>query len=292
MMTAMSADTVDPVAADVAARMRAHLGGDPGRIGTEQRTASAAPLVTLPDADEPAVSVVIVTYGTGPVVIDCLAALAATTAGTPVEAIVVDQPPPPGRERALPAAARLRLVTAGVRLVHAPANFGFGGGNALGVARARGERIVLLNPDAVVQDGWLEPLLAVLDDPTVGIAAPVLLNPDGSVQEAGQTLVGADTAPVLDEPAAPVTDVTYSSAACWALRRADWERIGGFDPAYHPAYFEDVDLALRARRLGLRAVVVAASRVVHHRGTSTGEAPRPAFAQQAVFRRRWGVSAQ
>lgn len=270
------------------ARMRAHLGGDPGSIGRESLTSALDPSVRLAVADKPDVSIVTVTYGTGPIVIDCLAALAETLADVPSEVIVVDQPPPPGGDRALATAIRLRLLTAGVRLVECAANHGFGGANTVGVAHARAPIVVLLNPDAVVQPCWLAPLVAALGDPSVGIATPVLRNPDGTVQEAGQTLDDeAITRPITSAPTAELTDVTFASAACWAMRRADYEASGGFDSAYHPAYFEDVDLALRLQRVGLRTVVVAASEVVHHHGTSTRRRTVKALAQQAVFRARW-----
>ena len=282
--------TMDPVADDVWARMTAHLGGDPANAAHVARTAARHPMVEFAPETAPEVSIITVTYGTGPIVLDSLAAVADTLAATPCEVIVVDQPVPAGGDRALDTALRLRLATRGVQLARASANHGFGGGNTVGVAHARAPIVVLLNPDAVVQPGWFEPLRRALDDPTVGIAAPLLRNPDGSLQEAGQTIDGdAITRPITDPPSQPITDVAFASAACWALRRTDYLSLGGFDPAYHPAYFEDVDLALRFARAGLRTVVVAASEVTHHHGSSTRERARPALAQQAVFRHRWAT---
>jgi GT2 family glycosyltransferase len=249
-------------------------------------TTSRVAIVEVPPTDAPALSVVIVTYATGSIVIDCLTALEASLADLPHEVIVVDNAAPGG----MPTAARLRLQTAGVQLVVSDVNLGFGGGNEAGIAVAQGDVLCLLNPDAIVQPGWIGPLLEAVADPAVGIAAPVLLEPDGSVQEAGQTIDAlADTAPNRDVPPGAIVDVDYSSAACWVMRREVHEQVGGFDPAYHPAYFEDVDLAFRVRRAGLRTVLVPASRVVHHSGRSTRQAPAPAKAQQAIFRRRWAA---
>ena len=73
-----------------------------------------------------------------------------------------------------------------ITLIEVDENLGFSGGNNLGAHHATGELLCFLNPDVVVGPGWLEPLVASLDDPTVGIAAPVLVNVDGSLQEAGQ----------------------------------------------------------------------------------------------------------
>ncbi len=153
-----------------------------------------------------------------------------------------------------------------------------------------------LNPDLVVGPGWLEPLLAALDDPAVGIAAPVFLNADGSLQEAGQ-LIFSDTftAPVGgvdvltgDRSNIFSRDVDYASAACWLVRRTDHDAIGGFDRHYHPAYFEDADYALRMEASGKRTRLVADVPVLHHHGLGSGT--RDAAVGQvthARFKRRW-----
>jgi O-antigen biosynthesis protein len=255
-------------------------------IGSTVRTASPHPRVTVPDTSAPVVSFVTVTYGTGPIVVDMIESLVATCS-LPCEVIVVDNAHPtrPGRAR-----AELLAATSGVRLVEASANLGFGGGCNAGIERARGRLVALVNPDLVAQPGWLEPLVEVLDtDPTVGIAAAVLLDPDGSIQECGQMLYAdGTTAPRRVPPTGtdPI-EVDHASAACWLMRTVDVSALGGFDEAFHPAYFEDVDLALRVRRDGRRVVVHPLSRVVHHTGTGTPDPPLPAFAQLDTLRRRW-----
>lgn len=247
-------------------------------------TRSAAADVVVPTCDRPLVSVITVTYGTGSIILDCIDALVATLSDVEFEIIVVDNPADGG----MPPADRLRLATSGVHLVLPGQNTGFGGGNQLGVAAARGELICLLNPDLITQPGWWQPLHDAITDVSVGIAAPVLLDPDGTVQECGQTLDHrGNTAPVATVPEQAIVDVTYSSAACWVIRANTLHRSGGFDPRYYPAYFEDVDLALRIHELGLRTVVATGSRVVHRHGSSTRHAAPPAVAQQAIFRRRW-----
>ena len=175
-------------------------------------------------------------------------------------------------------------------------NLGFAGGNEYGAEQAAGEYVCFLNPDLVVGPGWLEPLLAALDDPAVGIAAPVFLNADGSLQEAGQ-LIFSDTftAPIGgpdvlagDRSNIFSRDVDYASAACWLVRRTDHDAIGGFDRHYHPAYFEDADYALRMEASGRRTRLVADVPVLHHHGLGSGT--RDAAVGQvthARFKRRW-----
>lgn len=240
----------------------------------------------MPGTDAPEISFVTVTYGTGRIVVDMIASLVETCARA-FEVIVVDNPHPAraGRSR-----AQLLAATAGVRLVEPGANLGFGGGCNAGAELARGRLLALVNPDLVALPGWLEPLVDLLDgDPTVGVAAATLLDPDGSVQECGQVLYGdGTTAPQRSLPATddPV-EVAHASAACWLVRTAEFRALGGFDPAYHPAYFEDVDYALRVRAAGQRVVVSPVAKVVHATGTGTPDPPRPAFAQHTILCERW-----
>lgn len=257
-----------------------------------ETTASPAAHASFePPADVPEVSIVVVAYGTGPILLETLASIAAATRAEPdpsVEVIVVSNPHPIRGQRAL---VDLRLATRGVRVVIAPRNAGFGGGCELGALAAQGEVLAFVNPDVDVPTGWLRPLVtAARSGPgTPHIAAPVLVDADGRVQEVGQRLyrTGA-TAPNLqpaagDEPVA----VDYASAACWVMTRDSHERLGGFDAAYHPAYFEDVDLAMRARRAGGGCLVVPTVRVVHHRGEGTPDAAAPASAQRDRLLHRW-----
>jgi GT2 family glycosyltransferase/4-amino-4-deoxy-L-arabinose transferase-like glycosyltransferase len=258
-----------------------------------ETTAASSPRIEIPDADtEPLVSIVIVTHGTGPIVLDALEAVAAHTP-EPYEVIVVDNEPPADRPRT---STLLAAETSGVRLVCADRNLGFAGGNNLGVEHARGSTICFLNPDVIVSPGWLEPLIAALDDPVVGIAAPVLVDPDGSLQEAGQLLhddgctaaVGGPEVRPDDWSQAFTRDVDYASAACWVVRRDEFLDLGGFDGLYHPAYFEDVDYALRVEAGGKRTRLVADVPVVHHHGHgSSVDGQAIAAASQASFRTVW-----
>lgn len=253
-------------------------------------TASPAPRITVPTTDAPDVSVVIVTFGTGPIVMRTLASLVRSLEAdlTGFEVIVVDNPHPTARDRTF---TDLRLSTAGVRVVRPDRNLGFGGGCELGALHARADVLAFVNPDVTFEPAWIGPLLDGLRrrdrDPVASIVAPVLLEPDRTVQEAGQVLhADGSTEPVREWPDAP-TEVDYSSAACWLMTRDEHERLGGFDPAYHPAYYEDVDLALRARRSGGATVVCPAASVVHHRGSGTPDAAPSTERQRATLLSTW-----
>jgi len=163
----------------------------------------------------------------------------------------------------------------GARIERNDANTGFGPASNQGVRLARGELVLFLNSDAVVGPGWLEPMLAAAGDRTVGAVSPMLLNEDGTLQQAGAlvrrdggtVLYGLGEDPALPEYGFPRT-VDYAAGACLLVDRAAFEQAGGFDDVYAPAYFEDADLCLTMSRAGRRTVYEPRSRVVHALGAS------------------------
>lgn len=252
-------------------------------------TASPKPLATVPRSNRPSVSLITVTFGTGPIVVDSLISLVASLESSPLEYeyVVIDNAHPYAGDRTV---NTLLLATHGVRVVRSDTNLGFGGGCELGVRVTTGETLGFVNSDILYEPGWIEPLLDQLDRPEVSIAAPVLLNVDRSVQEAGQQLrADATTVPIDVAPASgDVTTPDYASAACWLVRREEHRRIGGFDPAFFPAYYEDVDYSLRAASMGGSTVVVGSSRVVHHKGASTSDDRVPdTTPQRQLLLDRW-----
>jgi len=246
-------------------------------------------------ADTPLVSIIVVTYGTGPIVLEALEAIARHT---PVfhEVIVVDNPVTPEDHSTASPTAEILGDVAGITLITSDENLGFSGANNLGVERAIGEYVCFLNPDVIVGPGWLLPLVSALGDPVVGIAAPLLVNVDGSLQEAGQVLYDDGCTAAIGGPEvfpgdwtqAFTRDVDYASAACWLVRRTEFLELGGFDERYRPAYFEDVDYALRNEDAHRRTRLVVDAPVVHHHGDGgSGGGLAVAERSQVAFRAKW-----
>jgi GT2 family glycosyltransferase len=242
------------------------------------------------------VQCVTVTYGATPTLLPMLESLHRTTIGVglPVETTLVIQPDADG----VTAIADIAHLTDWVDVIELPENIGFGPANNLGVERSSSPYIALLNPDLELVEGWLEPLVGVLEgDESIAIAAPPLLTANGDLEEAGATVdaegvttgVGGNRSEVAYDDAMRERDVTYASAACWLVRRSAFETIGGFDPLFVPAYYEDVDLALRLADVGNRCRLVPRRPVVHHhRGP---DARRAAIAERSrqLFVERWAA---
>ncbi len=167
------------------------------------------------------------------------------------------------------------------RLVSPGRNLGFSGGANAGAAEARGEILLVLNPDIVPEPGALDRLLEGFDaHPEAAGLAPKLTGPDGASQAGWQLrrlpspwrlvlqafpFAGAPET----RPGPPAgTPVEQPAAAALALRRSVYEAIGGFDTAFHPAWFEDVDLALRLKRAGHSLLYWPAAEFRHGLGST------------------------
>ncbi|HEV2310602.1 MAG TPA: glycosyltransferase family 2 protein [Acidimicrobiia bacterium] len=239
---------------------------------------------------DPLVSVVVVTYGNWPWVERALHALHAHTP-EPYELILVDNASPDDTVE------RLASGFDGLTLVTNEENRGFSLAANQGAARAVGRYLCFLNNDAEVQPGWLTPMVDRLDRVgDVRAVVPMLLNLDGSVQDAGG-LVGREGSVIVYGRDADPSEgafgfprrVDYGSAACALVRRRDFHAVGGFDPMYGTGYFEDVDLCFALEALGGHVVYEPAARVVHVGGLSTDAAQRQVLFEQnhARFQDRW-----
>ncbi len=173
----------------------------------------------------------------------------------------------------------LRRCFPEVRVLALPVNAGFGAGNNLGARAASTDVIVFLNNDMTVEPGFLEPLLRGFSEPDVFAVSSQVLFPDASRrrEETGKTrgrfLRGRLV--VWHEPFteadldAGLVPVLWAGGGAAAFRRDAFLRLGGFDPLYHPFYWEDTDLSYRAWKAGWRCVVAPESRVVHRHRSST-----------------------
>jgi GT2 family glycosyltransferase len=232
---------------------------------------------------QPRITFVLVSYGGRDLVVRCLELLAKHTA-VPYRVIVADSASPDGT------GAWLAENLTGATVLRMSENLGFGAGCNLAVRHADTELLCFLNADIEVTDGWLEPLLAFLDTrPEVAAVSPVLLNPDGTVQEAGSVIGGDGWCRAVDYGPRFVREVDYASAACLVVRRAAFLEAGGFSPEYEIAYFEDVDLQLALRKCGWQTWVEPASQVVHqrHGSSSSARATELMRLNHETFVRRW-----
>jgi O-antigen biosynthesis protein len=246
-------------------------------------------VIRFPKVDHPDVTVVMVTYNRWDLSRQALTLLAELTEPR-YEVVIVDNASVDGT------ADELESI-GGARILRNPSNLGFGPANNQGAAMARGRHLLLLNSDAWVRPGWLEPLVEIADaDAGVAAVASKLLYPDGRLQEAGSILwrdarvrnYGDGDVPNRPEYLFRRT-VDYASAACLLVRRSAFVEVGGFDPRFAPMYCEDVDLCLALAKHHGRVVYQPRSVVEHVRGASGSGGVKAARIERnrRLLRTRW-----
>ncbi len=237
--------------------------------------------------EKPDVSVIIVNWNTRDDLRECLRSLHPSLhQGLQVEIIVVDNASWDD------SVAMVKREFPDVKLIENRLNEGFGKAHNRAALIAQGRYLMLLNSDARAHPGALKDLVDYADaHPDVGIIAPKVLNPDGSLQyscrrfpvyEAGlfrNTILGrlfpqnrfVRDYLMTDFDHAHTADVDWVSGCAMMIRRETWHQLGGFDERFF-MYCEDVDLCWRAHEGGWRVVYHPEAVVTHTIGRSTDKA--------------------
>ena len=223
-------------------------------------------------------SIAILSFNTKQLTLDCLKSIFDTSVSLDLEVIVIDNASTDGS----PQAIKNQFPQA--KLIENATNTGFTTANNQGIAQAAGEYILLLNSDTIVKPNAIQTLADYLDQhPRVGIAAPQLLNPNGSIQPNGGFL------PRLSNIAAwmlfiddlswvkswfwsyQLRDVAYFKAtrslgwvqgAAMILRRSLLDQIGPLDEHIF-MYGEDVEICYRAKAAHWQVMLIPQAQVVH-----------------------------
>ena len=155
-----------------------------------------------------------------------------------------------------------------IRLRLLEENLGFAPACNVGLGLARGRMVCFLNSDVFPrQPDWLDRLVADLDRaPDIGIVGPVLLFEDGSIQHQGMDYAALPEFGGWLFPTHPgkgcrptrrggLVRERVITGACMVMARTLAEALGGFDEEFVIGDFEDSDLCLRARGLGVGCAI-------------------------------------
>jgi GT2 family glycosyltransferase len=183
-----------------------------------------------------------------------------------------------------------------VRVIENAENRGFVDACNQGAAASRGRFLLFLNNDTVVLPGWLDGLVETAErDERAGAVGSLFLYPDGRIQEAGAVVWSNGEAfhygwgrSSEDRRFTFAREVDYCSGASLLVRRELFERLGGFDRRYAPAYYEDTDLCMGVRSLGYKVVYQPHSRLYHFEGATAGTDAHTGFRRfQAINREKF-----
>jgi GT2 family glycosyltransferase len=234
----------------------------------------------------PLVSALIVSYNVRASLLDALGDLYASN-GVNVEAIVVDNASTDG------SAAAVEAEFPQATVIRLDENIGFGRANNAGLESCRGDLVLLLNPDVLVDKDCVRNLAEFLSgNKEAGAAGPRLVRPDGRPDLAARRAFPSPTSALYrflglsrlfpksrrfnrynlgHIPTDSAHEIDAGTAACLMVRRAAIDQVGFFDPDYF-MYGEDLDLCFRIREGGWKIYYVPDAAAVHLKGSSTRQA--------------------
>ena len=258
------------------------------RVTLESFLNSAATL-SLPHAERPQISIVLVLFNRAELTLACLRSIAENHTED-IEVVIVDNASSDETSRLLD---RVR----GARVLRNNENLHFLLGTNQAARECSGEYILLLNNDSQLLPGALRNAVAAMrTSPDIGAVGGKIILLDGTLQEAG-SIVWRDGSCTGygrgDNPFAPMynfrRDVDYCSGAFLLTPRKIWHQLGGFDEVFKPAYYEETDYCMRLRQQGLRVVYEPGAAIVHYEfasAESTATAINLQAEHQALFETR------
>lgn len=230
----------------------------------------------------PLVSIIIISYNTRQMTLDCIRSVIEETT-VPYELIVMDNASDDGSAEAIAQAFP------DIHLMAEDVNHGFAKANNLAAVHARGDYVLLLNPDTLVLDGAIDKLMDfAAAHPEAGIWGGRHLNAERAMRKdacwrkmslwnvfcrtAGLTGVFSESEFFNSEayggwPRDTVRQVDVITGALMLMKREFWEALGGFDLRYI-MYGEEVDLCLRAAEMGAAPLFTPDVEIVHFGGAS------------------------
>lgn len=232
-------------------------------------------------------SIIVLNYKSAGLTRQCVRGIFNAQLGFTFEVIVVDNG---SHDGILP---WLATTFPEVRRVKLAQNRGFAAGNNAGIQQAKGEYLIILNPDITVLPGKLESLVRFMDEhPKAGLAGPRLVNPDGTLQYSSyqfptfwlplfrRTVLGALPAmeprlreyQMLDWDHTESRKVDWMLGACLIARRTAVDEVGMMDERYF-LYVEDTDWCRRFWQKGWEVWYAASVELVHFHERLSAQRP-------------------
>lgn len=223
-----------------------------------------------------AVSIVIVNYNTGEFLTRCISSIRESSLSLPYEILIVDNA---STDESLVKIKKHTLGQQKLKVIENTENLGFARAVNQGITLAKGEYILLLNPDTEIKKGSVEKLVEFAKaNSDAGVVGAKLLNPDASVQpsvfrfptlwRAFQEFwlsrrVYSKYAPQVSDP----TEIDAVVGAAFLITPEARKRAGLLNERYF-MYFEDLDYCQRVKNAGLKVYYLPEAQVVHYHGVS------------------------
>ena len=271
----------------------------PGFLSPVLITVALAKAQAWCTSESPDVSILIVNLNAAQMTLECIRQILANTDAVRYEIVIADN----GSDNQDLAALRLVGQSEGFHLLEIGCNRYFGEANNIAAEHAKGRYLCLLDNNVFVQPNWLRSLVDSLEKtPEAGACGPLVLLPNKSIQQAGE-IVNEFGIPIplghggdgKTTKSLVLKVVDYISSTTFLLAQETFMEVGGFDPVYEPAYYEDVDLCFKLQAIGRKILFCPDAVVIAAEQESTSEAPFAAEQRNVLrdinrnkFEVRWG----
>ncbi|MGJ1348391.1 glycosyltransferase [Sphingobacterium siyangense] len=230
-------------------------------------------LIHFPSFKSPRVSIIIPFYNQHIHTLNCLLSISQNLPNTSFEIIIIDDCSSENFDY---------TTIQNISVLKNKENLGFLRSVNEGIKKAQGDFIYLLNNDTIVTSGFLDQLLIVFETKkNVGAVGSMLLNPDGTLQEAGSFFIknGAgqlDHTPTFFPQLNYIYKIDYGSGCSLLFKKfTDNHEINLFDEQFSPAYFEDSDLCFTFKYVQNKEVYFSPfSKIYHFHGVTYGNEQR------------------
>ena len=232
------------------------------------------------------VSILIVSFNTRDLTIACLKSIVAEADGTNFEVLFIDNG---SSDDSVESVDREFKDDPRFHILASKGNLGFAAANNELAKAAKGEYLLLLNPDTVVLDHAIDRLVEFAErTPKNGIWGGRTVFADGSLNPtscwgpftlwseicASFGLRAAFSRSTLFHPRGygswqrdSVREVGVVTGCFFLMKLKDWNRFGGFDPEFF-MYGEETDLCMRAIKRGMKPVITPTATIIHYGGAS------------------------
>ena len=214
-------------------------------------------------SENPLVSIIILNYNAGELLLNCIGSIK-KSAYKNLEIIVVDNISTDKSQETC------KKKYPDIKLVQNNENFGYCEGNNIGIREAKGDYIIILNPDTIVESNWIKELISAYNKFGEGLYQPkhLSLNEKTVYMSAGNMLnifgfgYAREKGNKDENQFNKIEEIGYASGTCLFTSSAVLKKVGLFDPFIF-LYHDDLDLGWRASQLGIKSYYVPTSLIYH-----------------------------
>ena len=214
-------------------------------------------------SENPLVSVIVLNYNAGKLLLNCIWSIKKSTYKN-LEIIVVDNISTDKSQETC------KEKYPDIKLIQNNENFGYCEGNNIGIREAKGDYIIILNPDTIVESNWIEELISAYNKFGEGLYQPkhLSLNEKTIYMSAGNMLnifgfgYAREKGKRDENQFNKIEEIGYASGTCLFTSSAVLKKVGLFDPFIF-LYHDDLDLGWRASQLGIKSYYVPTSLIYH-----------------------------